>query len=257
MNDLDKLATDSKFAFKNDPTKTVAFLADWSNLYNSFGFFAGYGGYAFGKDGTDSSDIGFANEGSIKAAEYMKTWYEKWPQDMKGKNATTLMQDNFDKGLAGAIIDGPWNAATHQKALGDNLGIIALPKLANGDSMKPFNGGKEWVVSQYAVNTKLAQAWAKLTGDAEMQKAFYTNTKELPAVTSVIDEVKGTDPLAQAVSESLENSIAMPTITAMNSVWGPMGTVMTDIANNKGTPEEMLTKAVETIKQEIASADNS
>ncbi|MDR2799157.1 MAG: extracellular solute-binding protein, partial [Bifidobacteriaceae bacterium] len=167
MDELYKLTENSKFAFANDPSKSVAFLADWSNFYNSFPVFGGYGAYIFGEtDGKDNpDDIGLASDDAVKAAEYMKTWYDKWPQDMKGKNASPIEQDQFTKGKAGAVIDGPWNSTMYKKALGDDLGETLLPTLPNGKQMQAFNGGKEWVVSQYAVNPRLAKAWLKIVGD--------------------------------------------------------------------------------------------
>ena len=38
---------------KNDKSKNVAFLTQWTNFYNAYGLIKGYGGYIFGDNGTD------------------------------------------------------------------------------------------------------------------------------------------------------------------------------------------------------------
>ncbi|WP_153048105.1 extracellular solute-binding protein, partial [Streptococcus suis] len=128
----EELAKDSKYAFAGEEGKTSAFLADWTNFYYAYGLLSGYGGYVFGENGTDPKDIGLANDGAIKAIEYAKTWYEKWPQGLQDASAAgNLIQTQFTEGKTAVIIDGPWKASALKDA-GVNYGVATIPTLADG-----------------------------------------------------------------------------------------------------------------------------
>ena len=45
---------------------------------------AGYGGYVFGDDGTDPSDIGLNNAGAVEGISYATDWFQNvWPKGMQ------------------------------------------------------------------------------------------------------------------------------------------------------------------------------
>ncbi|WP_373755201.1 extracellular solute-binding protein, partial [Jeotgalibaca porci] len=107
--ELEELTKDERFAFASEAGKSTAFLSNWIDFYNSYGLLAGYGGYVFGEDGTDTTDVGLNSEGAIEAIEYGTKWFQEyWPQGMLDKTTSgNFIDDQFINGTAAAIINGP------------------------------------------------------------------------------------------------------------------------------------------------------
>lgn len=251
--ELETLAKDSKYAFEGEAGKTTAFLADWTNFYYTYGLLAGYGGYVFGENGTDPKDIGLANEGAIKAIEYARTWYEKWPQGLQdGTAANNLINTQFTDGKAAAIIEGPWKAASYKEA-GVNYGVATIPTLVNGKNYSAFGGGKAWVVPTGAKNQEMAQKFVDFLTAADQQKALYDATNEVPANTDAREyAVSKNDELTTAVINQFASAQPMPNISEMGSVWTPAGNMLFEAASGAKDAKTAATDAVKAIADEIA-----
>ncbi|HEM3682730.1 TPA: extracellular solute-binding protein [Streptococcus suis] len=251
--DLEKLATDSKYAFEGESGKTTAFLADWTNFYYTYGLLAGYGGYVFGDNGTNPSDIGLANDGAIKAIEYAKTWYEKWPQGLQdGTAANNLINTQFTDGKAAAIIEGPWKAASYKEA-GLNYGVATIPTLANGKEYAAFGGGKAWVVPSGSQNPEMAQKFVDYLTSTDQQKALYDATNEVPANTEAREYAVGkNDELTTAVINQFASAQPMPNISEMSTVWEPAGNMLFEAASGAKDAKTAATDAVKLIEDTIA-----
>ncbi|HFI0040491.1 TPA: extracellular solute-binding protein [Streptococcus suis] len=251
--DLEKLATDSKYAFEGESGKTTAFLADWTNFYYTYGLLAGYGGYVFGDNGTNPSDIGLANDGAIKAIEYAKTWYEKWPQGLQdGTAANNLINTQFTDGKAAAIIEGPWKAASYKEA-GLNYGVATIPTLANGKEYAAFGGGKAWVVPSGSQNPEMAQKFVDYLTSSDQQKALYDATNEVPANTEAREYAVGkNDELTTAVINQFASAQPMPNISEMSTVWEPAGNMLFEAASGAKDAKTAATDAVKLIEDTIA-----
>ena len=98
--DLEKLGQDERFAFEGEKDKNVGFLAKWTDFYFSYGLISGYGGYVFGNDGTDPSDIGLNSKGAVEGIEYARDWFQNvWPKGMLDiKSSGDFMEDQFLNG---------------------------------------------------------------------------------------------------------------------------------------------------------------
>src|SRR5699024_1299162 len=83
FEELEAISQDERFAFEGEEGRNVGFLTNWVDFYMTYGLLAGYGGYVFGEDGTNTEDIGLNSEGAIEAIEYATNWYQNtWPQGM-------------------------------------------------------------------------------------------------------------------------------------------------------------------------------
>ncbi|NQG97114.1 extracellular solute-binding protein [Streptococcus suis] len=251
--ELETLAKDSKYAFEGESGKTTAFLADWTNFYYTYGLLAGYGGYVFGENGTDPSDIGLANEGAVQAIEYAKTWYEKWPQGLQdGTAANNLINTQFTEGKAAAIIEGPWKAASYKEA-GVNYGVAMIPTLANGNAYEAFGGGKAWVIPTGSQNPEMAQKFVDYLTSTEQQQALYDATNEVPANTEAREyAVSKNDELTTAVIDQFANAQPMPNISEMSTVWEPAGNMLFEAASGAKDAKTAASDAVALIKDTIA-----
>lgn len=251
--ELEELAKDSKYAFEGETGKTTAFLANWTDFYFTYGLLSGYGGYVFGDNGTDASDVGLANEGAIKAIEYAKTWYEKWPQGLQDRTASAnLISTLFTEGKAAAIIEGPWKAASYKEA-GVNYGVATIPTLADGKAYSAFGGGKAWVVPTGSKNPDLAQKFVDYLTSADQQKSLYDATNEIPANTEAREyAVSKNDELTTAVINQFASAQPMPNISEMSTVWEPAANMLFDAASGAKDPKTAATDAVKLIEDTIA-----
>ena len=250
--DLENLAKDSKYAFAGEDGKTTAFLADWTNFYYAYGLLAGNGGYVFGQNGKDPKDIGLANEGSITAINYAKSWYEKWPKGMQDtEGAPNLIQTQFQEGKTAAIIDGPWKAASLKEAK-VNYGVATIPTLPNGKQYSAFGGGKAWVIPAGAKNLDGAQKFIDFLTSTDQQKALFDKTNEVPANTEARKyAVSKNDELTTAVVDQFKNAQPMPNISEMSAVWDPAATMLFDAVSGKKSAKASADDAVKLIKETI------
>lgn len=254
FKEIEELAKDDKFAFEGEKGKNVGFLAKWTDFYSTYGLLAGYGGYVFGKDGTDPKDVGLATPGAIEGIEYATKWYKDvWPQGMLDiKSAADFIDTQFIDGKTAVIINGPWAAAGYKDAK-VNFGAAKIATLPNGKNYEPFGGGKAWVVSNYAKNKEMGQKFVDyLTNDAN-QKEFYAMTNEVPANNVAREEAKkGDDEITRAVVEQYESASPMPNIPEMAEVWAGGENLMFDAASGKQTAKEAADAAVKVINENIA-----
>lgn len=251
--DLEALAKDSRFAFESEAGKNTGFLAKWTDFYYSYGLIAGYGGYVFGDNGTDSSDVGLSSAGAVEGITYATDWFQNvWPKGMQDvTGAGDFVTQQFTTGKAAAIIDGPWQAASYKES-GVNYGVAAIPTLNNGEAYQPFGGGKGWVVSNYSTNKELSQKWLDYVTNQENQETFFEMTNEIPANQSARETAKNSnDELTTAVIEQYADAQAMPNIPEMAEVWTGAENLMFDAASGAKTPQESADAAVKTITDAI------
>lgn len=255
FDELDALMDDERFAFTSEEGKSTAFLSNWVDFYNSYGLLAGYGGYVFGEDGTDTSDVGLNTPEAVEAIEYAKTWFDRWPQGMLDKSTSgNFVDEQFISGKAAAIVNGPWGASTYEEG-GVNYGVATVPTLPNGEDYAPFAGGKGWIVSAYSEEAELGQEWLNyVTNEENMNTLFEDYTHEIPAnqaSRSTIVEA-GEDEMATAVIEQYETAVPMPNIPEMAEVWTGAETMMFDAGSGNKTPQQSADDAVEVIQQNIS-----
>ena len=253
FKDLENLSKDSRFAFESEAGKNTGFLAKWTDFYYSYGLIAGYGGYVFGDDGTDPSDIGLNNAGAVEGISYATDWFQNvWPKGMQDiKSAGDFASQQFMSNKTAAIIDGPWQAQTY-KENNINYGVAKIPTLNNGQPYQPFGGGKGWVVSNYAKNKDLSQKWLDYVTNQENQEKFFEMVNEIPANQQARETAKAkNDELTTAVIEQYETAQAMPNIPEMCEVWTGAENLMFDAASGSKTPKESADEAVKTISEAI------
>ena len=87
----------------------------------------------------------------------------------------------------------------------------------------------------------------------DLPLTLYKTGNRIPAQTAVLNsaEVKS-DANVAAFAASAQDGVPMPNIAAMAAVWGPAGTVLDLLAQNKINPTDAATKVVKDIKDGIA-----
>ena len=253
FEELEALAEDDTYAYASEAGANTAFLANWVDFYSTYGLLSGYGGYVFGENGTDTSDIGLNTPEAIEAIEYAAQWYEIWPEGMlDATSAGAFVDDTFINGNAAAIIGGPWSAASYNEG-GVNYAAAPIPTLPNGSPYEPFGGGKGWIISEYSENKEAAQLWLEVVTTEENMLALHDFNNEVPANQQARQTIvdAGEKNLATAVVEQYNNSVPMPNIPEMAEVWTGAERMMFDAGSNNKTAEESANDTVEIIKQNI------
>lgn len=254
FEDLEALSEDNQYAFENEEGTNTAFLANWTTPYQYIGLLSGYGGYVFGEEGTDSTDIGLNSPESVEGITYITDWYQNvWPQGMlDATSSENFMNELFTSGKTAAVINGPWGASGYDDA-GVNYGVSTIPTLPNGEEYEPFAGGVAWVASKYSKNPELAQEWLDYVTNAENSETLYELTSEIPAnqeARTVVSE-SGNE-LTKAVIEQFNTAVPMPNIPEMSEVWTGAETMIFDAASGNKSPQQAADDAVQLIEENIA-----
>ena len=254
FDDLEKLSKDPKFNFEAEKGKNVGFLAKWTDFYSAYGLLAGYGGYVFGDNGTDPSDVGLNSKGAVEGIEYANEWFQNsWPKGMQDvKSAGDFIDDQFINGKAGVIINGPW-AANGYKEADVNYGVAKIPTLKNGKEYQAFGGGKAWVMSNYSKRKEMGQKFIDFVTNSENQEKLFEITNEVPANNKAREKAASSDDaITKAVVDQYENADPMPNIPEMGEVWAGGENLMFDAASGKQTAQEAADAAVKVIDDAIA-----
>ncbi len=231
-------------------------VSDWAakftDFYHTGGAFMSEGGYIFGSDNTDTSDIGLASEGSVAAAEFIQTLYtsgnETWDLMKDDTVAYDIMEQAFKDGSVKAIINGPWALAGYAEA-GIDYGIAPIPSLTGNGDYAPLVGTKGLGINAYSKNPDAAQAFLSFLGTDENAQAFYDETLEVNPNTSISYEAGSNE---EVILEATANGTSMPTDPAFGKVWEPMADALKQIAAGEDV-QAALDAAVSTIANDIAA----
>ena len=190
-----------------------------SNSWYIQAFYVGNGCTIFG-DGTDAAaGIDFSGDKAAAVTDYLV--------DLAAN--PNFINDDQGAGIAGlrdgsvnAIFSGTWDAENVKEALGDNMGVAALPTFnLNGTEcqMKSFIGSKAVGVNPNAENMQVAMSLAAYLAGEDAQKDHYDMRNILPTNTNI---TIADDPVATAVAEDMAStSIMQPLVAEMGNYWTP------------------------------------
>lgn len=215
-----------KSVFSEDDVKSLDTMLEKGKvsfpLTNSWyiaAFYAANGCTLFG-DGTDeNAGIDFGGEKAAAVTDYLV--------DLAANK--NFINDADGAGLAGlrdgkvnAVFSGTWDSASVKEALGDNMGVAALPTVnigGNEGTLKSFMGSKAIAVNPNAKDMEVAMALAAYLSGADAQKAHYDMRGILPSNTTI--DVSS-DAIAQAVANVMtDTSIVQPIVSKMGQYWSP------------------------------------
>lgn len=250
FDDLIKVSKEQRAANK------YGLLAKFDEIYYSYGVVAGMGGYIFGQNANGSlnvNDIGLANQGTIDAVTFLKSFYADglFPAGIVGETGANAIDSLFTEKKAAAVITGPWAFKPYQDA-GVNYGVAPLPTLPNGEHMRSFLGVKGYSVSTYSTQKELAQQFIEFINQPEYAKIRFEKTGEIPPVKLLIDDpvIKG-DEKARAVAIQAGYAVPMPSVPEMQEVWTPSNSALQLSVTGKQDVKAALDGAVKTINMQI------
>ena len=215
-------------------------------------FYFGNGCTLFG-DGTDASKgAAFGGEKAQEVTDYLI--------DLEANPNFRI--DDLGSGLAGlrdgsinAIFSGSWDAAAVKEALGDNMGVAALPTYTlNGEEkqMYSYAGTKAVGVNAQSKNMLPAVQLAIFLGNEYSQRLHYELESVVPTHTALLDDPELlSDEVVAAINETFNNtSILQPNLAEMANCWTPVENMGKGIRNGSITHEnsaeqtEMMNEAM-------------
>lgn len=200
-------------------------------------FYIGNGCTLFG-DGTDESKgVDFGGEKAVEVTDYIIDLASNpnFKIDADGSGIAGLRD-----GSISAMFSGSWDANGVKEALGDNMGVAALPTYTlNGEEkqMMAYAGSKAIGVNPNCDDMVAAVELAVYLGSADAQKAHYELRNVIPCNTELLEQKEiANDPLVMAQNNTFNyTSILQPFVSKMNNCWTPVENMGKGIRNGSVT----------------------
>lgn len=236
----------------NDPANNkFALMWEVGNFYFSYPFVAS-GGYVFGDNGKDASDIGLNNDGAIAGLNYYGSLKDSILPMNSGDVTYDIKMGFFTGGTLAMDINGPWTIAQYKDA-GLNFGVAPIPAI-NGQPATSFSGVKAWYVNSFSQYPNAARLFARFASTKEAQILQYEKLGSLPAnIDAANDPAIAQDEITQGFLAQFANSEPMPSIPEMGNVWAPIAAAFSDVWNSGKDAKEALDNAVQQIKDANAN----
>ncbi len=211
-----------------DPSEWVS---RFTNFYGAAGAFYSEGGYIFGDNNNDPTDIGLNNDGSIAAGQFIQSLYnsgdETWDLMKDDSVAYDVMLDAFKSGKVSAVIDGAWSLQEYSNA-GIDYGVAPIPSLTGTAPFTPMVSNKGLAINAYSDNIPAAQAFLDYINTTENVTKFTEMTKEVTPLTTV-EYPEGS--VSQAIQEAASVGIPQAGTPEYNEIWDPTAEALKQIAN--------------------------
>lgn len=202
-------------------------------------FYIGNGCTLFG-DGTDASaGVDFGGEKAQEVTDYLID-LESNPNfriDADGSGIAGLRDGSIN-----AMFSGSWDAAAVKEALGDNMGVAALPTYTlNGEDKQMYSYAGTKAVGVNTQSDYMVQAveLAIFLGNEYSQRLHYELENVVPCHTALLeDEGIMTDEVVAAINDTFNRtSILQPNLAEMSNCWTPVENMGKGIRNGSITHE--------------------
>ncbi|HJA19991.1 MAG TPA: extracellular solute-binding protein [Candidatus Mediterraneibacter ornithocaccae] len=202
-------------------------------------FYIGNGCTLFG-DGTDASaGVDFGGEKAQEVTDYLID-LESNPNfriDADGSGIAGLRDGSIN-----AMFSGSWDAAAVKEALGDNMGVAALPTYTlNGEDKQMYSYAGTKAVGVNTQSDYMVQAveLAIFLGNEYSQRLHYELENVVPCHTALLeDEEIMTDEVVAAINDTFNRtSILQPNLAEMSNCWTPVENMGKGIRNGSITHE--------------------
>lgn len=227
----------------NEGKRYFATSSHWADAYFLQFIYGAFGWNPFGPQLNDGSKVGFADEKSKQAINWMIN--ELKPITTGNGNHDSIKGGTlFEEGKLPIVLTGPWSTQSFRDK-GIDYGAITIPTI-NGNPTKTYAGAQ--MVSVYKYTKKPAEAikFVEFLQSDEAAEILYRTTGKCPALQdSILENIKGVkdDEVVQVMLEQLKTSVPMPTIPEVTYYWGPAESMMKSIWNSEGDIDVETTNA--------------
>ncbi len=215
--------------------------------YENLPVLTAFGGYIFGLDANGAwnpNDVGLDSPGMIAGVTYLADAAKEGliPATADYETAHSL----FETGKVPFLMAGPW-ALDRIRASGVPYKVTSFP-----DNGAPFLGVQGFMVNAFSENVLLAQTFlTEYVSTPEFMQQIYETGLRPSAFKSVLATTKDPDLLAMG---KITNSIPMPNIPAMGSVWTAWNNGIALATAGTQTPEAAMKDAATQVRALIAGA---
>ncbi len=202
-------------------------------------FYIGNGCTLFG-DGTDASaGVDFGGEKAQEVTDYLID-LESNPNfriDADGSGIAGMRDGSIN-----AMFSGSWDAGAVKEALGDNMGVAALPTYTlNGEEKQMYAYAGTKAVGVNAQSDYMVQAveLAIFLANEYSQRLHYELEDVVPCHTALLkDEEILSDEVVAAINDTFNRtSILQPNLAEMSNCWTPVENLGKGIRNGSVTHE--------------------
>ncbi len=248
--------------------------------YFAVGYLYSYGGYTFGNDNTDPTDIGHSKGESYKGASVIRQLASSMNEWCIDDTITVNAYSRLAKGdyfatmttpdVYTMFIDEMINEGHTREFAEENLIATYVPKLpASGDlseenpeliDSKMMGGVNGYAISSY---TKYPNACLAFINFATGYEMIYLRNQMLGIAPARTDVAKVAGGLSVVINDNFEagNIVVMPSIKENAQMWTPLQSLFTDIAKDpyrkdgyKYDTVQKLQAALELVDQQIYDA---
>ena len=211
----------------------------FTNSWYLASFYIGNGCTLFG-NGTDASaGVDFGGEKAQEVTDYLID-LESNPNfriDADGSGIAGMRDGNIN-----AMFSGSWDAAAVKEALGDNMGVAALPTYTlNGEEKQMYAYAGTKAVGVNAQSDYMVQAveLAIFLANENSQRLHYELEDVVPCHTALLeDEEILSDEVVAAINDTFNRtSILQPNLAEMSNCWTPVENMGKGIRNGSITHE--------------------
>lgn len=269
-----------KYSLEVKPSGKFGYMKSLYDPYFAVGYLYSYGGYTFGNNNTDPSDIGHSKGESYKGARIIRqlaSVMNQWCIDdtitvnaysrlAKGDYfATMTTPDVYTMFIDEMILEG----YTREYAE-ENLVATYLPQLpASGDlteenpeliDCKMMGGVNGYAISSYTKYPNACLAFVNFATSYQMIKLRNEILGIAPARTDVAIDAGG---LSAVINDNFAegNIVVMPSIKENAQIWTPLQTLFADLAKDPFRPDgyrydsdQLLKDALIRVDQQIYDA---
>ena len=176
--------------------------------YHHWGFYGSFGGQIF-----DDSWTVVAGDGVADAISYLNDLYQISVENGWPKNDGDGLAP-FTEGQMAIITNGNWAMGDYRAALGDNLGVAALPSGPGGAS-NPLLGVDGFYFNPNSSNQEAALEVALYLTGKNAQTVMMNEAGHVPANTTV--EVS--DPLIEGLLDAFSTAMPRPQVEQLGLYW--------------------------------------
>lgn len=205
------------------------------SAFHNFGFFGAFGGRLFDDTGRCIADTG----GFADAFAYLD---ELKSAGVVFATGGAEAAEQFRSGQADIVVDGSWMLADYTAALGDRLGVAALPSGPAGPAT-PLIGGSSIVVNAASERTAEAIALAVVLAAPEAQQQLAEQTRALPADPNIALA----DPVLGGLAAAALAGVPRPQRTELDAFWIPFDRALAEVLDGDIAPPDAVSRACATM----------
>lgn len=200
------------------------FVEQHSTAYYCAAWIHGFGGSII-----DSSAVPFPDEQAVQEA---LAYHLKFVKLMPGETEYNTVNTLFLEGKADATIGGPWMVPSAREA-GIDLGIAPMPTVdETGLALAPYSGVQGLHVLKAAAEKKTdaVKALLRALAKPEIGTSLALASGCAPANGECYEDARvAEDSLVQAMRQTAEIAVPMPSIPEMDVMWTVVSNLLTDV----------------------------